>query len=147
MKSRYIKTPYTPSIGAARSKNSDKDTTPLRTELVRYAMQFTGNPYRYGGTSLTQGVDCSGFTQAVFKEKGIDLPRTSRQQARDGRTIPLNKLQPGDLIFYGKDGVINHVALYIGEDKVLHASNKNSGIMVSEYNYRKPYKAVTYIDL
>lgn len=146
MKSRYIKIPYTPSIPAA-AKNSDQDTSSLRKELVQYAMQFEGNPYRYGGTSLTKGIDCSGFTQAIFKKKGIDLPRTSKQQARNGRVIPFNKLQPGDLLFYRKNGVINHVALYIGEDKVLHASCEESGIKVSEYNYRKPYKAVTYIDL
>ncbi len=147
MKSRYIKIPYTPSIGVVTPRNSDKDTSSLRKELVQYAIQFTGNPYQSGGTSLTSGIDCSGFTQAIFKAIGIDLPRTSRQQAKNGRVIPLNKLQPGDLLFYSRNGVVNHVALYIGEDKVLHASCEESGIKISEYNYRKPYKAVTYIDL
>lgn len=146
MKSRYIKIPYTPSIPAAALKNPDKDISSLREELVQYALQFEGNTYRYGGTSLTKGTDCSGFTQSVFRTKGIILPRTSRLQAKNGKVVPLNKLQPGDLLFYRKNGVINHVALYIGDEKVIHASCPKSGIKVSEFDYRKPYKAVTYFE-
>lgn len=146
MKSKYIRIPYTPSITATVLKKPKKTSLSYRKELVEYALQFKGNPYVYGGTSLTEGTDCSGFTQSVFKYKGIQLPRTSRQQAQYGKNVPLNKLQPGDLIFYCKNGIINHVALYTGNSKVIHASNPKSGIKVSRYDYRKPYKAVTYFD-
>lgn len=146
MKSKYIKIPYTPAIAAMQSKQS-KDNSSLRKKIVRYALQFEGNPYKYGGRSLTKGADCSGFVQAVYKDHGIYLPRSSRQQAKSGRVIPLNALQPADLIFYKKNGIVNHVALYIGNHKVIHASNQKSGIKVSKYNYRKPYAAVSYIDL
>jgi len=97
-------------------------------------------------TSLTKGTDCSGFTQSVFKSKGIKLPRTAKNQAKGGRSVPLKNLQPDDLIFYKKNGQINHVALYIGNKKVIHASNPKSGIKISKYNYRNPYKAVSYFD-
>lgn len=128
------------------SVNNDKDISSLRKEIVRYALQFKGNPYVMGGTSLTQGTDCSGFTQSVFKKYGIRIPRTSREQAKGGKNVPLNDLKPADLIFYTKDGTINHVALYIGNNKVIHASNPKSGIKISKYDYRKPYKAVSYLD-
>ncbi len=146
MKSRYIKIPYTPTVTALQ-KNQPKDHSSLRKELVRYALLHEGSPYKYGGSSLTKGVDCSGFIQAVFRAKGILLPRTSRLQAKSGRVIPLNALQPGDLIFYRKNGRVNHVALYIGDERVIHASNTKSGIKISEYDYRKPYVAVDCIDL
>lgn len=128
------------------SNINNKDISPIRREIVEYALQFKGNPYIMGGTSLTKGTDCSGFTQSVFKHKGIKLPRTSNEQARGGKKVALNKLQPGDLIFYTKNGQVNHVALYIGDKKVIHASNAKSGIKISAYDYRKPYKAVSYID-
>lgn len=147
MKSNYIKIPYTPSITSTTPKKPKKAGLTDRIKLVEYAMQFKGNPYVYGGTSLTKGTDCSGFTQSVFKYKGIRLPRTSRQQAQQGKKVPFHKLQPGDLIFYRKNGIINHVALYTGGGNVIHASNPKSGIKVSKYNYRKPYKAVTYFDI
>lgn len=118
----------------------------LRSEIVSYALQFEGNPYVFRGTSLTKGTDCSGFTQSVFRDKGIAIPRTSRAQALKGKKVPLNKIQPGDLIFYKKQGVINHVALYIGKGKVISAGSPSTGIQVKDYNYRKPYKAVSYID-
>lgn len=122
-----------------------KDNSSLRSEIVEYARQFIGNPYTYGGTSLTMGTDCSGFTQSVFKSKGIALPRTAREQAEGGKEFPLNKIRPGDLIFYEKSGKINHVALYIGNKEVIHASNPESGIKISRYDYRKPCKAVSYL--
>lgn len=128
------------------SMSDDKDISAIRKEIVEYALQFKGNPYVMGGTSLTKGTDCSGFTQSVFKSKGIQIPRTSREQARAGKNVPLDKLKPGDLIFYAKNGEINHVALYIGDKEVIHASNPKKGITVSKYNYRKPYKAVSYLD-
>ncbi len=146
MKSKYIKIPYTPSEGTAVLKKEIRDSSALRSELVNYALQFEGNPYAWGGTSLTKGADCSGFTQSVFRYKKISLPRTSRMQAKGGRTVPINKIRPGDLIFYRKNGIINHVALYIGNDKVISASNSQSGIKITDYDYRKPFKAVSYLD-
>lgn len=120
-------------------------STNIRNEIIAYAQKFEGNPYVWGGTSLTKGADCSGFTQTVFKDKGIKIPRTSRMQAADGREIDIKSVMPGDLIFYGKDGTINHVAIYLGEGKVISASSKKTGIRITKYDYRQPYKVVSYI--
>jgi cell wall-associated NlpC family hydrolase len=127
--------------------NSTTDFSSLRNEVVAYALQFEGNPYVWGGTSLTKGADCSGFAQSVFRDKGISIPRTSRAQATSGKMVSLSNLKPGDLVFYRKNGIINHVAIYIGEGKVISASTPSTGIKVSEYRYRKPYKAASYFDL
>ena len=123
-----------------------KDSSTIRAEIVAYALQFIGNPYKWGGISLTKGTDCSGFTQSVFKDHGISIPRTSKAQAAVGRNVTLDSRKPGDLIFYRKYGTINHVALYIGNDKVISASSPRTGIRITEYNYREPYKVVSYID-
>ncbi len=130
-----VKTPVT--------KNTTAD---LRNKIVVYAKKFEGNPYVFGGTSLTRGADCSGFAQAVFKDNGIKIPRTSKQQAAGGKEISIDKIKPADLIFYGEKGAINHVAIYIGDGQVISASSKKTGIRLTEYNYRVPYKAVSYID-
>jgi cell wall-associated NlpC family hydrolase len=114
----------------------------VRVDLCQYAKQFLGNPYVWGGTSLTKGADCSGFVQSVFKKYGVSLPRTSREQANAGTTIQASQLQPGDLIFYAKGGTINHVAIYIGNGQVIHASSPKTGIKISSYNYRTPAKMV-----
>ncbi len=147
MKNRYITIPYKNKKESMPSTYNGMDSSSLRLELVKYALQFNGNPYVWGGTSLTKGADCSGFTQSVFKSQGISLPRTSKNQAKGGKMVPLNRLKPGDLIFYRKNGQVNHVAIFIGNEKVLHASNPKSGIKVSKYDYRKPYKAVSYFDI
>ncbi len=119
----------------------------VRVDLVEYAKQFLGNPYVWGGTSLTKGADCSGFVQSVFKKFGIKLSRTSRSQANDGKKISTSDLKPGDLLFYADStGTINHVALYIGGSQVIHASNPKSGIKISKYNYRTPVKCVRVIN-
>ncbi len=112
----------------------------VRVELCEYAKQFIGNPYVWGGTSLTKGADCSGFVQSVFKKYGVSLPRTSRTQAGVGTQISAGDLKAGDLIFYAKGGTINHVAIYIGGGQVVHASSPKSGIKISKYNYRTPHK-------
>lgn len=117
-----------------------------RQSIVSYALQFVGNPYRAGGTSLTKGADCSGFVQSVFRDCGYGIPRSSREQAASGRVVSIDEIQPGDLIFYAKGGSINHVALYIGGGQVVHASTERTGIKISSYNYRTPYKAVSYVD-
>lgn len=117
-----------------------------RTAIVAYAKQFLGNPYVYGGTSLTNGADCSGFTQAIFGHFGITTGRSSRDQAVKGRQISVDSVQPGDLLFYASGDYINHVALYIGGGQVIHASNETTGIIISPYNYRTPSKAVSFLD-
>jgi len=115
----------------------------VRVELVEYAKQFLGNPYVWGGTSLTNGTDCSGFVLSVYKNFGVTLPRVSRSQANAGTKISAGELQPGDLVFYADStGTVNHVALYIGGGQVIHASNPSSGIKISNYNYRTPVKCV-----
>lgn len=119
----------------------------IRVDLVEYAKQFVGNPYVYGGTSLTKGADCSGFVQSVFKNFGIKLSRSSGSQAGDGTKISTSDLLPGDLIFYANSsGTINHVALYIGGGQVVHASNPSTGIRISKYNYRSPVKCVRVLN-
>lgn len=114
----------------------------IRVDLCQYAKQFVGNPYVWGGTSLTKGADCSGFILSVFKNFGISVPRTSASQAGAGTKITMAEAQPGDLIFYAKGGRINHVALYIGSGQVVHASSPKTGIKISKYNYRTPAKVV-----
>ena len=118
----------------------------LRVDIAEYAKQFLGNPYVWGGTSLTKGTDCSGFTQSIYKHFGISISRSSRTQAKDGTKISASELQPGDLIFYANSsGTINHVAMYIGNGKVIHASSPKTGIKISNYKYRTPVKYVSVI--
>jgi len=128
------------------SNYSTTNTSSIRSEIVKYALQFEGNPYVWRGTSLTNGADCSGYIQSVFRDNGISIPRTSRTQATGGRKISIDNVQPGDLIFYDRNGTINHVAIYIGNGKVIAASSPKTGIRITNYNYRQPYKAVSYID-
>ncbi|NLK99750.1 MAG: SH3 domain-containing protein [Clostridiales bacterium] len=123
-----------------------KQVSSRRQQIVNYALRFNGNPYVWGGTSLTRGADCSGFVQSVLKNFGIYVPRTSRAQSRGGRRVSMDKIQPGDLIFYRKNGVVNHVAMYIGNGKVIGAASRKEGIKIKNYNYRTPYKAVSYIN-
>ena len=114
----------------------------VRVDLCQYAKEFIGNPYVWGGTSLTKGADCSGFVMSVFKKYGVRLPHSSRSQANCGTTIKVSEAKPGDLIFYGKGKYINHVAIYIGNGQVVHASNPKTGIRISNVSYRSPLKAV-----
>lgn len=114
----------------------------VRVDLCQYAKQFLGNPYVWGGTSLTKGADCSGFVLSVFAKYGVSLPHSSRAQANCGTKISASELQAGDLIFYAKGDTINHVAIYIGGGQVIHASSPKTGIKISNYNYRTPYKMV-----
>lgn len=125
--------------------SNESSATGIREKIVNYALKFVGNPYVYGGTSLTNGADCSGFVQSVFRDCGISIPRDSRSQAAGGTTISVSDVKPGDLLFYSKGGRINHVALYIGNGKVVHASTPKTGIKISSYNYRTPCKAVRYV--
>ncbi len=128
------------------SKNENTNTSSIRNKIVEYALRFEGNPYVWGGTSLTNGADCSGFTQSVFRDNGISIPRTSRTQGIGGKRISIEDMQPGDLIFYGKNGTINHVGIYIGNGKVISASSPETGIRITKYNYRQPYRVVSYFN-
>lgn len=119
--------------------------TQVGEEIAGYALQFVGNPYVWGGTSLTNGSDCSGFVQTVFRDFGYELPRTSKEQAAGGTNTPQDAVQPGDLVFYARGGAVNHVAIYIGNGQVVHASNEQNGIKVSDVNYRTVARIVRYL--
>jgi len=111
----------------------------IRRDVINYAVQFVGNPYVWGGTSLTNGCDCSGFVMKVMQKFGISLPHYSGAQSKMGTAVTTKTMQPGDLLFYAsKGGTINHVAIYIGNGQIVHAANKRSGIKISKYNYRTP---------
>jgi uncharacterized protein YgiM (DUF1202 family) len=117
----------------------------VRVSLVQYAKQFVGNPYVWGGTSLTNGADCSGFTLSIYKKYGVSLPHHAASQAQLGTKVDISNLQPGDLVFYAKNGSINHVAIYIGNGQVVHASNPKTGIKISNLYYRTPYCARRFL--
>ncbi|MDY5883668.1 MAG: NlpC/P60 family protein [Roseburia sp.] len=110
----------------------------VRVSVVSYATQFVGNPYVWGGTSLTKGADCSGFTMSVMANYGVYLPHSSKAQANCGTRVSASEAQPGDLFFYGSGKSINHVAIYIGNGQIVHASNKKTGIKISNAFYRSP---------
>ncbi len=118
-----------------------------RNQIVNFAIKYVGNRYVWGGTSLTNGADCSGFVQSVMKNFGISLPRTSREQAKVGRAIKSSEMRPGDLIFYANSsGTVNHVAMYIGNGQIVHAASSKSGIKISTWNYRTPKTIRSVID-
>ncbi len=101
--------------------------------VASFAKRFVGNPYRWGGTNLNTGADCSGFVQSVYRSFGYKLPRTSGSQRKAGRKVSYAKRQPGDVICYS-----GHVAIYIGNNKIVHASTRKTGIKISSNpRYRK----------
>ena len=98
------------------------------SDVASYAVQFVGNPYVYGGTSLTDGADCSGFVQSVYSNFGVSLPRTAYAQSTVGYSVPVDQIQAGDIISYGYNGNVSHSALYIGDNTIVHASTPALGI-------------------
>lgn len=124
---------------AVESSSYGDGVSQLRTNMLDYAMQFLGTPYVWGGNSLTKGVDCSGFVQQVFKKYGYSTPRVSRDMAKQYSRVSSSEAKAGDLVFYHnlKTGVVDHVAIYIGNGKVIHARN---GVEISNVNYRTVYK-------
>lgn len=121
---------------------TEAPSSSLGEQIAAYAQQFVGNPYVYGGASLTGGADCSGFTMAVFAHFGIGLPHNAAAQSGCGTQVSLSDIQPGDLLFYDNGGGIGHVTIYIGNGQVCHASNERTGITISSISYRNPVCAV-----
>lgn len=120
---------------------SSGSNSSVRNEIVEYAQKFVGNRYVWGGESLTQGADCSGFVQAVYADFGYSLPRVSRDQAANaGKRVSESDMLPGDLVFYtNSSGNVNHVAMYIGNGMIVHAANSRQGIIRSNVKYRDIY--------
>lgn len=126
--------------------DSAQENEEIRQALVEYALQFVGRPYRNGGNDPHTGADCSGFVRYVMQNcAGISMNRTSRDQAQQGTVISSCQMQPGDLLFYGNGSRINHVAMYIGDGKIVHASTERSGIKTSKWNYRMPIRIVSML--
>jgi len=115
-----------------------------REEIVDFALQFVGNPYVWGGTSLTNGADCSGFVLSVLGEFGYSLPRVAADQYNASTKKDISALEPGDLVFYGSG--ITHVALYIGDGQIVHAANSRLGIIVSDITWMNPVAGGTYLE-
>lgn len=130
------------SSESAQTASVSSSGSSIGSKIANYAQQFVGNPYRYGGNSLTGGIDCSGFTQQVMARYGYSISRTSSSQATEGVAVSTSNLRAGDLVFYGDGGSVSHVALYIGGGQVVHASNSapypKGGIKISNVNYRTP---------
>ncbi len=123
----------TPGDAPAGNTYTVGEGSEMGVAVAQYALQFEGNPYVYGGTSLTNGADCSGFVMSVYANFGVSLPHSSAADRTQGYKVDgLENAQPGDLICYS-----GHVALYIGNGQIVHASNKRTGIIVSQANYRK----------
>ena len=121
-----------------------EEAASARQNLVDYALQFVGGPYRAGGNDPHTGVDCSGFVRYVMQHgAGISMNRSSGGQAQQGVAIGADQMQPGDLLFYSGGSGINHVAMYIGDGKIVHASTYATGIKISKWNYRNPVKIVS----
>lgn len=128
----------------AARKAAEEARLEMRQGIVDFALQFVGNPYVYGGTSLTNGADCSGFVMSVFAEFGYELPRVAAAQCAASEKKSVADIEAGDLVFYG-DGGIDHVALYIGDGKIVHASTAATGIKVSDYDYRAPAAVGSFV--
>ena len=141
----YIKT-----SGKASLVEKNRETVDLsarqRRQTVEFALQFVGGTYVFGGVDPNNGVDCSGFTRYILQNTAsISLPHSSKGQSNYGTEVSEEEMQPGDLIFYGDDAGINHVAMYIGNGQIVHASTEATGIKTSPYNYRKPVKTVSVL--
>ena len=138
----YIKSDYLtttkPTVTSNTTASSTSSSSSLGQQIADFAVQYVGYPYVYGGNSLTNGVDCSGFTQQVYLHFGYSIPRRASIQATVGTSVAISDLQPGDLVFYGDSEGVGHVVIYIGNGKVVHASTPSKGIIISDLYYRTP---------
>ena len=135
---------YEETEAPAYEETEAPSTSGTGQQIADYAVQFVGNPYVWGGTSLTNGADCSGFTLSVFANFGIGLSRTAESQSYGGTSVDFGSLQPGDLLFYNSTGSIDHVAIYIGGGQIVHAANSRKGIIISDAYYQTPVCARRY---
>lgn len=141
-----VETAVAEAAQAAEQFVDEQSVLALRQEVVEYALSFLGGRYLYGGNDPHTGVDCSGFTRYILQNAaGISMNRSSIYQASQGESISAEEMQPGDLIFYGKGKSINHVAMYIGDGRIVHASTEKTGIKTSPWNYRTPVKIVNVL--
>lgn len=133
------------AAAAAEAEAAQKSSK--RQQVVDYALSFVGGRYVWGGTDPHTGADCSGFTGYILRNAGgVSISRSSAEQAGEGRTVSAENMQPGDLLFYSKGGGVNHVAMYIGNGQVVHASSSKTGIIVSAWNYRTPVRIASFLD-
>lgn len=133
------------AAAAAEAEAAQKSSK--RQQVVDYALSFVGGRYVWGGTDPHTGADCSGFTGYILRNAGgVAISRSSAEQAGEGRTVSAENMQPGDLLFYSKGGGVNHVAMYIGNGQVVHASSSKTGIIVSAWNYRTPVRIASFLD-
>ena len=140
----YTEAPETEASYTEAPETEAPSTSGVGQQIADFAVQYVGNPYVWGGTSLTEGADCSGFVQTVFANFGLYLSRTAESQSYGGTSISLDNLQPGDLLFYNSTGSIDHVAIYIGGGQIVHAANSRSGIIISNAYYQTPVCARRY---
>ena len=127
---RYVSTSYLSSTKPSTSSVAKGQ------QIANYALKFVGNPYKWGGESLTNGVDCSGFTMQVYKHFGYSLPHSSIDQRSCGTSVSWSNKKPGDLICYQEKDGVGHVGIYIGDNKVVHAGSSSTGIHTSSADYR-----------
>ncbi len=133
------------AAAAAEAEAAQKSSK--RQQVVDDALSFVGGRYVWGGTDPHTGADCSGFTGYILRNAGgVAISRSSAEQAGEGRTVSAENMQPGDLLFYSKGGGVNHVAMYIGNGQVVHASSSKTGIIVSAWNYRTPVRIASFLD-
>ena len=127
------------------SNLSEEEKISLRYSLVEFAKQFEGNPYVYGGNSLTNGTDCSGFVKGVYNNFGYQMPRTARDQSYMGMSVSANSLLPGDIVVYYYNGIAGHVGIYIGNGMMIHAGTPKTGIViVPMFSGVRTYKRIIY---
>lgn len=143
--SEYVSVAFGLNTAVKYTPPKEEVEATLRDRIVSYAMQYLGGRYVWGGTSLSKGVDCSGFTMKIYEHFGIYLSHYSGSQAYEGSKITRSQLKKGDLIFYAKNGTINHVAMYIGDGMVIHARSTRRGICITDMYYRTPVRYVRYI--
>ncbi len=134
-----------PTASSVEELENGTGISDTRVSLVQYALQFVGNRYVWGGTSLTNGIDCSGFTMQIYARYGISLPHHAASQPGYGTRISASDAQPGDLFFYGSGSSIGHVGIYIGNGQIVHASNARTGIKISSAYYRTPICVARYL--